>query len=404
MDKNPMIRSSSLWADIAAKISAHASKPLLGVAAVCAVLTVAEWIMVPAVTTYMAVLSALHIALIMAVPWVSRWSSALLVVLYACSAILPDPTGPSQFWGVWFALFCLAYEQNSLYSLAWPVFASLTRVAQTVAAHETMMNSLLVIMIFFVSWLIGYALRQRRESMEKAAQRHRYEQMQQQLALMRRDMALASKIHDSVTSNLAYLAIMLERAKQEVSTDGRESFDFTVLHNKTIETLNEVRQVIDVLASDSLPVENTNQPPLQATIGSELADGDQYLHTLGFLGESRLNIDSPVEDMQYEVIEEVSDLLRELYTNIAVHGCASPHEYSLDVRIGNKEVTVSQINDIASQSSFPDKPTSGKGLNFHRYILRGWGGQLDTCAEDDTWVCHANIPRCRNTMQRRRTK
>jgi signal transduction histidine kinase len=248
-------------------------------------------------------------------------------------------------------------------------------------------------MMFFVSWLIGYTLRQRKKAEAEAVERRRYEQARRQLALTRRDMALASRIHDSVTGNLAYLAISLERARHDALEDSGEVPDFAYMHEMTVETLREVRQVIDVLDGDNRQINADGQPLFSERIDSELAQGDQYLHTLGFHGESRLRVESTAEGTDTQVVDEVSALLRELVTNIALHGRTAPHEYTLDVHVSDVAVTVSQANAIAAQSSFPDKPASGKGLDFHRRIIEGWGGQLSTCAEEDTWVCHASIPR-----------
>ncbi|MBW3092583.1 hypothetical protein KIH79_06405 [Bifidobacterium sp. 82T10] len=296
----------------------------------------------------------------------------------------------------------------------------------------------ILLVSFFVVYAFGRAMSWRAVAVQAEQDRLRYERERDRVEAMRRDERAASRIHDTVTSDLAYMAMRLDYERSRSGNDEQHAALFDDLYQRTIDTLGEVRTVINMLDGngdgtdtgekhDSIgddrdgvfPQSDINDGDAERTgddtgIGSPtttssscvtfpdrvrdvLEHGDRYLAQLGFTGDSTMidnlsereptNTDGDIHERESAVI----DLLRELYTNIAVHGDPSG-EYRVVVRHNNDGLIVDQVNDIATQSLLPDKPHSGKGLPLHRSRFAALGGSISTSAEDGTWILHAALP------------
>ncbi|NMM97929.1 response regulator [Bifidobacterium olomucense] len=299
----------------------------------------------------------------------------------------------------------------------------------------------ILLVSFFVVYMFGRAMSWRATAVQAEQDRLRYERERDRVEAMRRDARAASRIHDAVTNDLAYVAMRLDYERSRSGNDEQHAALFDDLYQRTIDTLGEVRTVINMLdgngdGSDSESVRdhvgnghgdgvvfrrsdaNIGNSEVDASgigvidnmattsssctafpecVRDVLEHGDQYLAQLGFTGDSTLidnsTADEPadMDNVTRERGSAVIDMLRELYTNIAVHGDLSG-EYRVVVHRNRDGLSVDQVNDIAAQSLLPDKPHSGKGLSLHRSRFAALGGSISASAEDGTWILHATLP------------
>ncbi|MBW3078737.1 hypothetical protein KIH76_05825 [Bifidobacterium sp. 81T8] len=411
-------------------------------------LTVLEMFEYPAQLVATTVLTVIHILCLLVLPFFPLPMSVAVAVTYVGCAFLPDMSGASLFYGMWVALAAAGrYGRSRWWRLLPPLIAAV-RWMVSARAGIPFGDYVILLVSFFVAYAFGRAMSWRAVAIQAEQDRLRYEREREQVEAMRRDARAASRIHDAVTSELAYMAMRLDYERSRSTNDEQHTALFDDLYRRTIDTLGEVRTVIDMLDGDG---EDTDTGSHHDRIGDDHGDGDayrrdgtddgntghsgdddieignstaassscvtfperihdvldhgdRYLSRLGFAGDSTL-IDNPTTDkptdtadVTHERESAVIDLLRELYTNIAVHGDPSG-EYRVVVRRNRDGLSVDQVNDIATRSLLPDKPHSGKGLALHRTWFATLGGSISTSAEDGTWILHAALPASSKMMK-----
>ncbi|MBW3090189.1 hypothetical protein [Bifidobacterium miconisargentati] len=401
-------------------------------------LTVLEMVEYPAQLVATTVLTVMHVLCLLVLPFYPLPMSVAVAVTYVGCALLPDMSGASLFYGMWVALAAVGRYGRSRWWWLLPPLIAAVRWMVAARAGVPFGDYVILLVSFFVVYAFGRAMSWRSVAVQAEQDRLRYERERDRVEAMRRDARAASRIHDAVTSNLAYMAMRLDYERsRETNIEHVELLDD--LYRHTIDTLGEVRTVIDMLdgndddtdtgkapdpigdgRNDVSPrndidygdaehtgddnVENGDSattPSSCTTFPKRVRDvlehGDQYLAQLGFTGDSTLIDNLPEhkttdsDDVVHERESAVINLLRELYTNIAVHGDPSG-EYRVVVRRNRDSLSVDQVNDIATQSLLSDKPHSGKGLSLHRMRFASLGGSISTSAEDGTWILHATLP------------
>ncbi|PJM79010.1 hypothetical protein [Bifidobacterium scaligerum] len=403
-------------------------------------LTVLEMFEYPAQLVATTVLTVVHILCLLVLPFYPLPMSVAVAVTYVACAFLPDMSGASLFYGMWVALAAVGRYGRSRWWWLMPPLIAAVRWMVAARAGIPFGDYATLLLSFFVVYMFGRAMSWRATAIQAERDRLRYERERERVDAMRRDARAASRIHDAVTSDLAYMAMRLDYERSR-STDDDEQHAALLddLYRRTIDTLGEVRTVINMLdgndddidtgkGHDSIgkgssgvsPRSNIDDGDAERTgdddteIGSSaatssscitfpdrvrdvLGHGDRYLAQLGFTGDSTMIDNLPehkltdTDDVTRERESAVIDLLRELYTNIAVHGDPSG-EYRVVVRRNRDGLSVDQVNDIAEHSLLPDKPHSGKGLALHRTRFTSLGGSISTSAEDGTWILHATLP------------
>ncbi|KFI51811.1 hypothetical protein [Bifidobacterium biavatii] len=403
-------------------------------------LTVLEMFEYPAQLVATTVLTVVHVLCLLVLPFYPLPMSVAVAVTYVACAFLPDMSGASLFYGIWVALAAVGRYGRSRWWWLMPPLIAAVRWMVAARAGIPFGDYATLLLSFFVVYMFGRAMSWRATAIQAERDRLRYERERERVDAMRRDARAASRIHDAVTSDLAYMAMRLDYERSR-STDDDEQHAALLddLYRRTIDTLGEVRTVINMLdgndddidtgkGHDSIgkgssgvsPRSNIDDGDAERTgdddteIGSSaatssscitfpdrvrdvLGHGDRYLAQLGFTGDSTMIDNLPehkltdTDDVTRERESAVIDLLRELYTNIAVHGDPSG-EYRVVVRRNSDGLSVDQVNDIAEHSLLPNKPHSGKGLALHRTRFAALGGSISTSAEDSTWILHATLP------------
>lgn len=402
-------------------------------------LTVLEMFEYPAQLVATTVLTVVHVLCLLVLPFHPLPLSVAVAVTYVSCAFLPDMSGASLFYGMWVALAAMGRYGRSRWWWLMPPLIAAVRWMVAARAGVPFGDYATLLLSFFVVYMFGRAMSWRATAIQAERDRLRYERERDRLEAMRRDARAASRIHDAVTNNLAYMAMRLDYERSRETNDEQHTALFDDLYRRTIDTLGEVRTVINMLdgngddtdtgkAHDSIGKGSNSVSPRSSIddgdaghagdddteIGSSaatssscttfpdrvrdvLGHGDRYLAQLGFTGDSTMIDNLPehkltdTDDVTRERESAVIDLLRELYTNIAVHGDPSG-EYRVVMRRNCDSLSVDQVNDIATRSLLPDKPHSGKGLALHRSRFAALGGSISTSAEDGTWILHATLP------------
>lgn len=246
--------------------------------------------------------------------------------------------------------------------------------------------------------------------------------MRERLEALRRDEAAALRIHDSVTGNLAYIAMVLEVRASEAREDigaGREDDAqvYEMLNVKVSETLRQVRRIMDSLReqgsqsssqTSSLAVSRTGDSESDRAdldraremarqsfgqlLQQEARCSDGVLRQLGFKGHSAIDMPERIlanRDQQ----EAAMAFLREMYTNIAVHGSVGGH-YEMMVDMSDGRIVIDSSNDSQGVERFVSKPHSGMGLALHSQAVERLGGHAVYGRENGTWHIHMEMPLC----------
>ncbi|MBT1176467.1 hypothetical protein JS532_02665 [Bifidobacterium callimiconis] len=358
----------------------------------------------PAQLVATTVLTVVHILCLLVLPFHPLPMSVAIAVTYVGCAFLPDMSGASLFYGMWVALAAVGrYGRSRWWWLMPPVIAAV-RWMVAARAGVPFGDYVILLMSFFVVYAFGRAMSWRAVAVQAEQDRLRYERERDRAEAMRRDARAASRIHDAVTNNLTYMAMRLDYERSHSGNEEQHAALFDDLYSRTIDTLGEVRTVINMLDGNDGNAEAGSSTATFSSCASfpeyardVLDHGDRYLSQFGFVGDSTLIDNLPTDrstdadDVTRERESAVIDLLRELYTNIAAHGAPSG-EYRVVVRRNHDVLSIDQVNDIAEHSLLPDKPHSGKGLSLHCTRFAALGGSVSTSAEDGTWILHATLP------------
>lgn len=252
-------------------------------------------------------------------------------------------------------------------------------------------NYFMLILVMFFAYFVGKTFAWKELAAQLKQNKLRYEKLSQHVEYLRKESVVASRIHDSVAGNLAYMAILLDGlildAEKNKTFDEKEIREVRAL---VVETLDEMRSVVDLMnggKTESVQADNMSLSGLQI-VGEQ---GDSFLKELGFHGKTRIAL-KDLKNLDDAFSREVFSLIHELYTNIAVHGSPGG-EYRLIVFWDDDDlIHVDQVNDISSKNLFPDKPVSGNGLSLHMKWIKSIGGFAKTSSEKGAWQFHARFP------------
>lgn len=305
--------------------------------------------------------------------------------------LIPDDGGPSFLWGTWLALGYAGLRIESLWGMLYPFAVALVRMwrfnADGVAANEYFM----LILVMFFAYFVGKTFAWKELAAQLKQNKLRYEKLSQHVEYLRKESVVASRIHDSVAGNLAYMAILLDGlildAEKNKTFDEKEIREVRAL---VVETLDEMRSVVDLMnggKTESVQADNMSLSGLQI-VGEQ---GDSFLKELGFHGKTRIAL-KDLKNLDDAFSREVFSLIHELYTNIAVHGSPGG-EYRLIVFWDDDDlIHVDQVNDVSSKNLFLDKPRSGNGLLLHIKWIESIGGFVKSSSEKGAWQFHARFP------------
>ena len=218
--------------------------------------------------------------------------------------------------------------------------------------------------------------------------------IEERMAVMRRNDAIASQTHDTVSSGLSFIAFTAQKNIEDGVAPQRDWHD---VNGAALRTLDNVHAVIGLLAAEPFPrTEESPQAPSEDgwhMIRETCALGDARLHKLRFEGVSKVSVGTG--RISGDMEERISRLITELHTNIGRYADRGV-PYFLAIEEKNNAIIVTQTNDIATladdDSGNDGSMGSGNGLRLHAQWIERAGGVLNTSEEEGEWVLYASIP------------
>lgn len=277
--------------------------------------------------------------------------------------------------------------------------------------HWLMVFGVILCIIYAAYWLCYAFVSVHRGMLAMLRDRNnRLEQVQYRMSMMERDNMLASKTHDTVTGGLSYIAFTAQRRLEDTQLSDAERVAWQRIDETAQRTMDNVHAVIDILGhtgESGFPHSNaedygnrfvknpsaTQNESFSDMIRAHCEEGDDRLHSLGFLGESHVAGTGAPLNVGHERTDECVRLLDELYANIAGHADPNqPYAMFVDVESGHLRVTETNPIPESDNGHAYRKPVSEKGLALHRDTIERIGGTLHVSREDNTWTLSADIP------------
>lgn len=402
--------------------------------------TVIEWVAIPPIYPLNGVLAGISVACILCSPFLPRASSWLIIGTVVARLFVLDLSGPNPLWAAYLALAIIGYDSSIPVAIAALLVIS---VAECIPVATNSFNALSATWVGLVNYvamfvfavMIGMALRWRRQRDDIREQAMALERRQWELDTLQRNTRLASRIHDSASGGLSYIALTAQRQLRRIGDDAEhagDKQDWKFVNDQALSVLDEIHHVIDLLeqsgegngqvskpgrslnrgaiGKDSVIHGTTDQsseshpvPQQQRKIGTAVQSAETKLAHLGFHGRFELRGELP-DDCTDESVTAAANLIGEIATNITRHFTAGAGEYCCVITLSESAIEIMETNPLpaseASDTSGSETTAGlaphGSGLVLHRRIIGDLGGELNTSAEDGDWVIYARIPTRRN--------
>lgn len=324
----------------------------------------------------------MYVGLILMIPFFPRLSGCGVIVWYLLCTILPQLDAGSMLVGV-----CLAFAT---------VFALLDTPIALILIGGSILELYLssnadtavaMVIVQTVSALSGYISKRHMDSIR---QREELASAQHTVSTLSRDMAIAARLHDTVTNDLSYvITVATTRSLDSVSEE--ELRTLNAIAERSQDAFAKTHEVIDVLT-----VRDHRRNPANSTLALQqelksIANTEETrLSKLGLIGNTTVNDGSFSTTIARQLHQEITGLVYEVYANLRRH-CVPPADYTVIMNIQDSTFTLTAMNTL-SEKTMPISQTSGKGLRLHQDIIKSIGGELTFQKDHDTWTIHAVIP------------
>lgn len=265
-----------------------------------------------------------------------------------------------------------------------------------------------------IGMMIGWQ-RQVRAAERAQAERLRAEQ---ELERKRRNETIAKNIHDSLTGNLSYIALLAQRELARLESEetdgdgdnkdgnnGKEAADtWRSVERNANDALRGVRRVIGLLdAEDAGTYDGDGE---ERSFEGIMRIAEPKLADLGIHGKTVILDRSGGGKPDGERREAAYALVEEVYANLMRHCAAGENAYFLRVETTDEGTTIAEANALRSdgpangdgQGHGYDRdraarlPESGTGLVRHARAIQRLGGTCDYRADGGEWLLSAFIP------------
>ncbi|MDX6299755.1 MAG: hypothetical protein QOF53_969 [Nocardioidaceae bacterium] len=309
------------------------------------------------------------------------------------------PSQPAMLLAGMGAALLLGNIRDSTRSLA-GLAVSVASAAIVVENHPLHPASELVFtpLVFAVSWLAGFALRDRsiqtEAAEERAAQAERERESATRLAVAEERTRIARELHDIVAHALSVMVLQVGVVRRRRAADDETLEALANVEQAGRVALVEMRRLLDAMRSDGDPVQLGPQPGL--------ADLDSLLDEVRSTGlDVRLHVRgdqralSPVLDLSaYRIVQEA-------LTNTLKHARARTAE--VDLCYGSTDLVVEVSDDgrgAVANGSRGARSGSGKGVGHGLVGIRErvtiFGGELSagprSSVEQSGFVLRARLP------------
>lgn len=365
---------------------------LVAVSLVVAVMTVREMVIYPAHYAVTALLSVVQVIAVLLIPVMPYPMGCIGCLAMLIAMLIPDPSGASMLLGTWECLFCIGYRSKHIANLVWPAAVIAIRLWFSLNLRLQPDAYLFLLALFLLCYAGGALLKQRQAIIRSEHDALLRKQAEQRIAFERRCTSAASLIHDSVTNDLVYTILTLDNLMSDTDNSVLRQM-LGAVRDRSSQTLNQVREAIRVLDGDESAIAAEEDRNFTSTIREQAREGDRYLASLGFSGATHTDLATECTGIPVGLRRVILGVMRELYTNIAVHA-SQQGTYDIRMSADGSRCVIDAVNDVGAATLLPDKPTSRHGLNHHRRIIESYGGDFRTNREDGAWMLHIDVPRC----------
>lgn len=317
-----------------------------------------------------------------AIPWFPRVAGCSVIMWYLLCVIFPQLNAGFMLAGICIAFATVFAFMNTPVDLALIGICALTLylTSQADAAIAT-------IILQVVSGLAGYTSKRH---MDAVRQRVELAEAHRRVAAMSRDMALATRLHDTVTNDLSYVITVASTGLMDAE-DAAHRQTLNAVIERSQDAFAKTHEIIDVLSN---PEQRQDPQYPTYTLRKELESGAEMekgrLQRLGLFGSCTVHgVDTSLQ-IQPDIHEEIIGLASETFANLRRH-CTPPSDYIVIMDIQDHTFTLTSMNTM-NGSTTPRLQTSGKGLRMHRDIIASIGGKLTFAPDHGTWTLHAEIP------------
>lgn len=331
----------------------------------------------------------MQIGLLLCLYWQPVFGACAITILSIIIGLIPNTSSAIQIWGLWLSVGILGYRKLLRPALSLLLIQTIIMMTLTLQHYHMTEWSLPGVTTFnivcAIMAIIGYALKEHQEAEWLRHEYQKRERLAHEQKRLQRDVNLASRIHDSTTRGLTLISLLSEQCVQK-SMNSNVTEKARLISSIARSTLEDVREVIDILdrskqgtSTDDSDENNANR--VQTMLVRLLTDNDDYMESIGIYGSSYVTglVSPALSSINSSVLQEIRDLIGQIYTNIAIHGLRGMDTYHMRVEINMHTLHIREFNAVGKTAGYLHM---GKGLSMHSQRIKALGGQLDTHAED----------------------
>lgn len=329
--------------------------------------------------------------------------SYAIIITSITTHVIPDIEFIVQPWNLWLAMGILGYGRHL--RIAASLIVAQTAIMAVGVGEGLQLTSwnfpgvLTFNLSCLIAAIIGYALTEHQTAERLRREAQEREQLENEQRHLRRDMMLASRIHDSTTRGLALISLLAEQCAQE-DNGGGSAEKIRLIGSTARSTLRDVRMVIDILnreepsgPSEGHDIAHVTQfgQSMGHMLRHLLDDNDARMSAIGIYGASI--VESPSEiaasAIAPELLQEITDLIGQIYTNIIVHGEHGVDAYHVRIELTDTTLHIRESNIIGHTD---DHLHLGRGLSMHARRIKRLGGDIVMNSEDGVWILYTFLP------------
>lgn len=359
----------------------------LAIVVLTGLLEIFAWIIAPPSGWEGIVSSVIYIAAIFALPLAGRYAAWVIVAVACIDEVLPGVVALDEGMGLVLSMLLLGYASRHWSdALAWTAIVvsagyDMYRFPED-AGYAFPQGMIGMALGYGLPYCCGIILWQR-QSLRKA-QKNR-----ERLNAYQRDIAIASRIHESVSGSLARIMLETQRLSGDENAELRRGL--MEIQSSAEQALRDTHAVIDYLDDDGMRA--SKRPPRSSymeTLESVAHSGDRRLCSQGFDGKSvihgvcLMNVD--------EQCALSLEILREVYANIEKHAGRKGTGYHVNVVVSGNRFILSQTNSLLHEEHWMEPPRSSRGLELLAKRVRAYGGEMRWAEDDDMWSLFCSLP------------
>ncbi|TPF95937.1 hypothetical protein BG22_00235 [Bifidobacterium sp. UTBIF-78] len=251
--------------------------------------TLIEWAAIPPVYPLNFVFSGASVVGIVLSPFLPRTSGWMIIATVLGRLFVLDLSGPNPLWAAYLALAIIGYDSAIPVAIGALLTVSLAECVPVAlntfnAVSATWVGMVNYIGMFTLATMGGMSFRWRRQRDEMRDHAMALERRQWQADMLKRNTRLASRIHDSASGGLSYIALTAQRQLRRTPDDpthATERRDWEFVNAQALDVLDEIHHVIDLL-------EEVAPEQLTGTTGSAESAGPERLVRAGETTDSAM--------------------------------------------------------------------------------------------------------------------